>query len=113
MNQLEKASENRRKQGRKQLSRSIPWHHRYQENQEGQIHDLSPSGFFLEPLGTMPNNIRADDIIWITPKIEDKEYYLSAIVRWRDAHTQTHSQGFGLEFDDCSKKIARTLFHKI
>lgn len=102
-------SEDRRSNARKPDARALHWHHRYRENQEGRIHDLSASGFFLEPLGPMPSNILTDDIIWITPSLGKQEHYLSAIVRWRSASTQTHAQGFGLEFDDCSKKIAKNL----
>lgn len=98
-----------RNQKRKLLSKSLHWNHRYRENQEGKIHDISPTGFFLEPFGPMPRNIWADEVIWIEPKIGNKSYYLSAIVRWRGGHTKGHAQGFGLEFDDCSKKIAKAL----
>lgn len=113
MNQTANPSENRREEERIPLSRNMRWHHRYQENQDGKIIDLSPGGFFLELAGAMPNNIRADDVIWITPKVGKQEHYLSATVRWRGARTQAHGQGFGLEFDDCSKKIVKNLLRQI
>ena len=109
MTQSTHTYQNRRIQERRPLLRSMRWHHRYRENQAGQIHDFSPSGFFLEPLGPMPNNIRTDDVIWITPKVGKQEHYLSATVRWRTGATPEHGQGFGLEFDDYSKQIAKDL----
>ncbi len=87
----------------------VRWDHRKHENNEGGIYDISPSGTFLTPLGTMPDSIESGDQIWIVLRVDEKDHVLSATVRWRGVSAEHGEPGFGLEFDEKSKQIAEEL----
>lgn len=109
MKKTQEAYPHPRKHERKATYNAIQWDHRYRENQGAEIHDISPAGLFLVPLGTMPDKIQANDPIWIVLRVQGKEYFLSATVRWRGMSEEHGEPGFGLEFDKNSKKIAEDL----
>jgi len=87
----------------------VRWDHKRQENNEGGIYDISPAGTFLTPLGSMPETIQKGDPIWIVLHVNEKDHILSAKVCWRGISKEHGESGFGLEFDENSKKIAEDL----
>lgn len=98
-----------RQHERKKTLNLVSWDHRTRDNGEAEIRDMSPSGIFLTPLGTMPDSISVNDPIWIVLRVKKKDHFLSATVRWRGLSKVHGETGFGLEFDDNSKAMADDL----
>ncbi|MFQ5596523.1 MAG: PilZ domain-containing protein [Nitrospiria bacterium] len=105
--------ESQRQYKRKKTLNAVRWDHREGENVDGKIHDISPAGIFLAPLGKMPKDIHPEDPIWLVLRINNKDYFLSATVRWRGVSKEHGEFGFGLEFADNSKRLAEDLCLKM
>ncbi len=101
--------QNLRKHKRYRTLHSVRWDHRSSENQQGKIRDISPEGVFLAPIGTMPEDIRVNDPVWVVLRVHGTECFLSGKVRWRGMSKEHGKIGFGLEFDENSKKVSEGL----
>ncbi len=101
--------QDRREGDRFKSLHSVRWDHRDYENRQGKIRDISSTGIFLTPLGAVPEGIKHGDAIAVALCINEKEYVFSTKVRWFGKSKIHGELGFGLEFDEKTRKDQNNL----
>lgn len=100
---------NDRQHERKTSNQKIRWMHQYGDSIESNAYDISPWGMFIPSEGKMIEKLNVNDVVTIIINIGKEEYQLVASIRWAGTSTVHSKRGFGLEFDDETKGLAKAL----
>ena len=100
----------RRAHERKKLLVEVRWQHRGSEGAAAELCDISLGGAYMTPLGTVPNEVGKDSIVWLVVAGPHGEDVIAGIVRWRGFSQEHGVIGFGLEFEEASKDVVKRVF---
>jgi PilZ domain-containing protein len=101
---------NRRQHERKFFHHKVNWMHQSGTSTEMKALDMSPWGIFISDEDKMIREIKNNDTVTISIDIGKETFDLHAKVRWSGTSSVHYKRGFGLEFDEPSKKLAEELF---
>jgi hypothetical protein len=74
---------------------------------------MSPWGMFVSTEGKMIEHINLHDPVTIIIDLGHEEIRLNATIRWAGTSVEHSERGFGLEFDEETKKLAEELMLEI
>ncbi len=89
---------------------AVLWQNRRPEPMPGEICDVSAQGLFIVSTSAIPDDVGVGDAVKITLRMQNQDYVLSGVVRWRGFHPTHQAIGCGIQLDEAGAEAVVRLF---
>jgi hypothetical protein len=101
----------RRREPRSPTLVHVRWVNQESEGAPAELFDVSASGFFVVPIGEIPESIGAGDPVWIIVRQPDGPKTLTGTVRWRGFSQAQGAIGCGVLLDQTCLVLSASIFN--